>query len=309
MDDRLTREVTLFCAAESSGAGESLHGTAPTAQVWLLLEVDQPWGSKAYPLSDLPQPVKAHLDGLLRAHKPDVRLLLIRQQPRRVTGGLRFYAAMAGLQPTRLFAFELGLYEDLLSLDLEQLLHSPDLYAEYEERETLYIVCTNGKRDPCCARLGLPVYGALASQAEERVWQSSHVGGHRFAGNVGCFPEGVFYGRVDLTVAADLLATQARRELYLKRYRGRSCFAEPVQAAEIYLRQELGILGLEELALQRVNSESAERVAAVFLYAHSGITYRVEVEVLSGVTQVRTSCQDEAASPKDAYRLAGITKP
>lgn len=309
MDERQTPDVALFCAAESSEAGESLHGTAPTAQVWLLLEVDQPWGSKAYPMSDLPQPVKAYLDGVLRAHKPDVRLLLIRQQPRRVTGGLRLYVAMADLQPPRLFAFELVRYEDLMALDLEQLLRFPEMYEEYEEQEALYTVCTNGKRDPCCARLGLPVYGALAAQAGERVWQSSHVGGHRFAGNVGCFPQGVFYGRVDLTVAADLLAAQARRELSLEHYRGRSCYVEPVQAAEVFLRQELAALGLDEIALLGIASESTERVVADFLHTGSEIPYRVDVEVLSGVMPVRTSCRDDVASPKDAYRLAGITKP
>src|SRR6266536_819344 len=46
-------------------------------------------------------------------------------------------------------------------------------------------------------RRGRSLYQALAELAEEDwVWQISHVGGDRFAGNVVVLPEGLYFGRV-----------------------------------------------------------------------------------------------------------------
>ena len=59
-----------------------------------------------------------------------------------------------------------------------------------------YFVCTNGQRDLCCARFGLPTYAALRERVGERVWQTTHVGGHRFAPNVLTLPQAALYGRV-----------------------------------------------------------------------------------------------------------------
>ncbi len=62
----------------------------------------------------------------------------------------------------------------------------------------LLVVCTHGKRDRCCAKNGRPLYDALRRETESGwVWQSTHVGGDRFAGNVVVFPQGLYYGRVE----------------------------------------------------------------------------------------------------------------
>src|SRR5205823_14758202 len=57
-------------------------------------------------------------------------------------------------------------WEDLLDLDLT----SPGEPVAHP----LLLVCAHGKHDRCCARLGRPLYEALAEQAEEGwVWQCS----------------------------------------------------------------------------------------------------------------------------------------
>lgn len=69
-----------------------------------------------------------------------------------------------------------------------------------EERWVL--VCVHGKRDDRCGRCGPPLLSALrracerAGLAELRVIGSSHVGGHKYAGNVIVYPEGTWYGYV-----------------------------------------------------------------------------------------------------------------
>lgn len=64
------------------------------------------------------------------------------------------------------------------------------------------LVCVHGKRDERCGRCGPPVLLALRRACEEegltdvRVEGSSHVGGHKYAGNVIVYPEGTWYGYV-----------------------------------------------------------------------------------------------------------------
>jgi hypothetical protein len=64
-------------------------------------------------------------------------------------------------------------------------------------------VCTHGRRDIRCGECGLPLQAALAAAIRDHgldnevaVRGSSHVGGHKFAGNVLIYPGGDWYGYV-----------------------------------------------------------------------------------------------------------------
>ena len=101
----------------------------------------------------------------------------------------------------------------------------------------LLLVCTHGKHDACCAKYGLPVYEAMRDLVDEGwLWQCSHVGGDRFAGNVVCLPEGVYYGRVGAGDALALVEEHLAGRVQLDLYRGRSCYSFRVQAAERAVR-------------------------------------------------------------------------
>lgn len=64
------------------------------------------------------------------------------------------------------------------------------------------LVCVHGVRDERCGRCGPPLVRALRRACEGlgiddvRVHGTSHVGGHKYAGNVIVYPEGVWYGYV-----------------------------------------------------------------------------------------------------------------
>lgn len=64
------------------------------------------------------------------------------------------------------------------------------------------LVCVHAARDPRCGDCGPPLARAIereaaaAGLADVRVRASSHVGGHKYAGNVIVYPEGVWYGYV-----------------------------------------------------------------------------------------------------------------
>ena len=62
-------------------------------------------------------------------------------------------------------------------------------------------VCVHGARDERCGCWGPPVISALrkacrAEGLDVHVRATSHVGGHKYAGNVLVYPEGVWYGYV-----------------------------------------------------------------------------------------------------------------
>ena len=53
------------CSGRAMDAGDSLVGSAPQRRIWLLLEVDAPWGPQALADSDLPPAVRQHIEDWL----------------------------------------------------------------------------------------------------------------------------------------------------------------------------------------------------------------------------------------------------
>lgn len=231
---------TAFCCDDSTRAGEALPGTAPRSDVWLLLEYPAPWGAKAFEDSALPDTVKTRLSGWLTAI-PNARLQLMKRDQ---TGDRRaFYVALA--RQGALYRFELAAYDSLLTLDIPALVGGAADFAAHRTDEKLYLVCTNAKRDACCAVHGLPLYQQMRAVGGDAVWQSNHIGGHRFAGTLVCLPHGLYYGRV--TDGAAVINAYNRDEFEPANCRGRCTETPAAQSAEIYLRQQLGRRGLAAL--------------------------------------------------------------
>ncbi|TPV96401.1 MAG: hypothetical protein B7733_05360 [Myxococcales bacterium FL481] len=110
-----------------------------------------------------------------------------------------------------------------------------------------YLVCTHGKRDRCCARLGVPAYTELQRLAGERALQTSHLGGHRFAPAILVLPHGYLYGRVPPERCGEIFAAHERGEVGpLEWLRGRVDLRCADQLAEIVVRRELGAMGLRD---------------------------------------------------------------
>ena len=173
-----------LCAEVSAGMGEALGATASRIDNWILLEYRGVWGPEPLQGSMLDPSVKAHLAAQLS--RPRSRLLFIRR-PRQERHGVACYTARTSQADQSIHRLDLDVHEELVGLDL----FGADRGKPVDE--PLFVVCTHGKRDRCCARYGRPLYDALRDQTDpEWVWQCTHVGGDRFAGNLVCFPEGLF---------------------------------------------------------------------------------------------------------------------
>lgn len=107
----------------------------------------------------------------------------------------------------------------------------------------LVLVCTDGRHDRCCGKLGHSLLAALRGQVD--VAEVSHLGGHRLAANCLALPSGRLYGRVTAADAPALVEAVRRGAAYLPRYRGRSGLDELSQVAEAAALEHCG--GAREL--------------------------------------------------------------
>jgi hypothetical protein len=298
----LIHNIDCFCAQLSRDAREEIFGTASTVDVWLLLEYSGRWAVEAFRESDLPPAVKARLSECLRL-LPRSRLLLIRQRERR-TSGLAFYIARSREQNSVLYEFKLDRYEDLLDLDVPGLLLETADHSGHISSRPLFLVCTHGIHDKCCAKYGRPVYTAIAQREDSVVWQSSHVGGDRFAANVVCLPHGIYYGRVDQNGSADAIVEAFNRgEVYIESYRGRSCYGFVVQAAEYFIRQRTGNLRIEGLELLGSRRAEPSRWVVTFFSTGGRLEHRVQISRERMGVQNYLVCKAEEQSELYRYQL------
>jgi hypothetical protein len=283
-----------YCSDLSLQAGEPLYGSAPQAQGYLLLEYTGGWGEKALKESNIPEPVKARLNGL-SAQLKGLKTLLIKTQPgQRQEVHIRLFVAALATQPPRLYAFWLTDYLDLLALDLPAVLAGDAIYDSYLHRAPLYLVCANGRRDRCCARHGLPVYNALtaetASNSEPQVWQCTHVGGHRFAANLLCLPHGLMYGRVRAEDTKAILEADRDNRIFLPNLRGRVSDQPVVQAADYFLRQQFSAYGIDDYrSLDAQELSPGEWLVRFTAQPDDKIT-QVQVRVLLTEERIFESC-------------------
>jgi hypothetical protein len=234
------------CSVLGERLGEDLAASAPTASRFLLLEQPGPWTARnAVTHSDLDVGIGRAL--LARADEGGVKVHLIRRSSRRAALPRRscFLIDMARGWVER---HTLGDPAEVLELDLTM---RGERWAE-----PLYLVCTHGKRDPCCARRGRPLARALKAHRPEQTWEIGHIGGHRFAATFMAFPYGLAFGRVPAATGPEIVSALERGEIVLEHLRGPVGNPWTVQAADVLVRRELGLRALDALAVESVEGET-----------------------------------------------------
>jgi len=250
------------CSVLAREAGEPLAGSAPRARAWLVVEQSGPYGFAALTTSHLPQAVRETLGSLPKDLGTTV--VLARRVGRHADDHVaierrRFWFAHVAPGGVRMRSGVLD-DADLLRPDLAEVLAAaavgelPPWGARTDE--PLLLVCTNSRRDVCCALHGRPVAESLGADPaySSRVLEVSHLGGHRFAPTALLLPTGHVFGRLDPGSARAVLDAAASDDLGpLEHHRGRTALAQPAQAAETAVRAATGITGLDDLdALRRV---------------------------------------------------------
>ena len=234
------------CTLSSTTAGELMLATAAAStENWVLLEVTGGWAPKAPATRGLPSAVTnlwAHV-----AQTPRARMLFIKQKPR-TSPSRRIFIGNSGKDPWWI-TWSLPNLEAVGEIDIDAIWKGQIPAVAEAVTEPLYLVCTHGKRDACCAKFGIAMYRALCDQNAARVWQASHIGGHRFAATLLAFPTGHCFGRLAPADAQPLYEAFENHSLWsLGHIRGRTMYNRPEQAAIQFLRQHLSqteVTGIE----------------------------------------------------------------
>jgi hypothetical protein len=293
-----------LCAAVSSAAEEPLAATASRIDHWLVLEYRALWDRDVLGASRLSQGLKEHLREQLHLLGPS-RLLFVKRPERRGRARRQVFFGRSRPGNERFYRLEVDHLEDLEGFDFAAAL-AADEPAGVPLDHPLLVVCTHGKRDRCCAKYGGPAYVSLCGAApSDWIWQSTHVGGDRFAGNVVVLPHGLYYGRVGEADAERLLAATREGRVELDRYRGRCSHSFPVQAAEIAIREAEGLLGIGDLAFAGADphDEGAWRVR---FRGPDGALREVDVEARDAEEPTYLTCCSARPQRARAYVATGL---
>jgi sucrase/ferredoxin-like protein len=232
------------CSHASEAVDEPLLGTASTITNWLLVEHPGPWGERALHHARLPVGVGPTLRR--RERELRIRVLLIRRHGRPAGGARTCFAIHTGPDRPWMERAVLDDVRDVATLDLDALGRGRSIGLTPVEG-AVFAVCTHGRRDPCCAERGRPLAAALSQAFPEQTWESTHIGGDRFAGNMIAFPHGFYFGRVDASTGVEVGAAYLERRVDFEHLRGRSCRPIDVQAAEHFLRTRHDLIGTDDV--------------------------------------------------------------
>ena len=257
-----------------------MAGTATRVDVWIMLEYRRAWQAKAIETNTfdaltqrwLAQTVTDFANRGLIARPQFIR------RPQRSDGIHLFVAHNGQLNGTQV-ADEKSLQQlDLVDSPLPEA-HGPQ-----------YFVCTNAKRDLCCAKFGRPTYAAIHRALPDRVWQTTHVGGHRYAPNILELPSANLYGRVFANDVPEFLAITERKETAWRFLRGNCALTQVAQTAQQVLAEQY-----DSLSLLQETEDSAT-------FATSDGVRRVSVKPDENGLDLMPSCGKET---KRVYPLRG----
>lgn len=206
------------CRDASAAAAEPLLGSALVERTLLVVEQPGSWGREAVSENRMATVPAASLRGL--DADPAVRVMVARRARGFATPGARKWwridATPAGVTAS----------QGQIAVDEPLTLAALASHTSPASEEILFI-CTNGKRDRCCAEAGRDLVHSLT---DDRVWEISHLRGHRFAPTALRLSDGVMMGR--LSQAAAISALDSAWAPPPSMARGRVGRSAPEQVAE-----------------------------------------------------------------------------
>ncbi|MBO3129597.1 sucrase ferredoxin [Dermatophilus congolensis] len=291
------------CSIQWDKATDPAWGTTSPALFWIAMEQRGPWGRKAFTQSRLDPTIGQTLEK--NAETAGGRALLIRQPsaaretatpyPRHVflSGGMTQGTPwlLHGTHPDPAVIANLP-FEAAAAGDINAVReHAPWLTPTHA---SILLICTNSKRDQCCAKRGRPIVDTTSPHFPERIWDCTHTGGHRFAPTAIVLPHGLGLARLNDTHTIPQLltdtsgnpsdttfttATTPHTLTTSYHLRGLSHLPAAEQAADAYIRTHLASTNETTpiLALTTTADATEERTTPVTVTHTDGRTWNLLV--------------------------------
>jgi hypothetical protein len=265
------------CAVHADARGDSMLGTAPPYGRVLLVHQPGAWGPRGLIESRCDPAVARRID--VAAANAGMRLQAIRRHGKHEVG-IPVGGYVVGIADTRATPATIAWwrFDDLAELATELEAGGPERPPVEIDTAPLFLVCAHGRHDACCALRGRPVAHALQLVRPGRVWETTHLGGDRFAANLLVLPTGELYGRVTPSVAAAFADRVDAGDVVPELMRGRLGLAPIAQAALIYAHERLGIAARDALAVTSVERVDAERARATVATPRGVVVVTVSIE-------------------------------
>ncbi len=254
-----------FCSKQSILLREEMAGTASQVGQWLLIEYSKQWG-RDIASTPLFHDSRTWIEKI-ELQFPLLRIQLVRnpsntrkKNDRIWVGGSR--GVDSWMQVYECDVSMLSQFDVAAALSRGPVGNNRDMGIGIPQ----YLVCVHGKRDQCCAKYGLPIFDAAHKVAPGRVWQTSHLGGHRFAPTMLVLPEGILYGRLDGETVLSTIRSHDNGSLGpLDCMRGNVQWSSEAQAADIALRKKYGIDAKDRLTfVKEVSGQDTSHKRFVF---------------------------------------------
>ena len=297
--------ATAFrCAVQAEVRGDSMLGTAPPQTRILLVHQPGPWGSRGLLESRCDRSVAQRIDHA--AANLGMRLQTIRR-PGKHEVGVPEGGFCFGIARTDGDAASLAWWgvDDLADAATELEAGFPERPPAEIDTQPLYLVCCHGRHDACCALRGRPVARALEAARPGRVWETTHLGGDRFAANLLVLPTGELYGRVPAALATTLADRVDAGEIVPALMRGRIGMSPIAQAALVFAHERLGIIDRDALAVRSVRHFEPDLAEAEIVAPHGTFLVTVGIETSDGA---QLTCRGPEGAKARAYRGTNIAK-
>ncbi|TCO52403.1 sucrase ferredoxin [Actinocrispum wychmicini] len=243
------------CAVVTRLLGGSPAGTAAFMTSWLLIEYPGPWPSDALETALAEAFTAPQLRQLDELRNAGLRTLLIRHPGRHLRephlAQRRVFFGGTGPHGRWLESIRIDDMAALKSLDLTAIAAGVGGVGT-PVPGPLFLVCTHGTKDMCCALLGRPLAASLDAAYPDQVWEVSHVGGDRWAGNLMVVPDGYLHGQLAPAEAEVVARAAINGEVDPEHLRGRTgAPTQWMQYAEIAVRKHTGLRGLDDVIALR----------------------------------------------------------
>jgi hypothetical protein len=246
----VTNGSAFRCAVAAETRGDPMVGTAPPQTRVLLVHQPGAWGPRGLVESRCDPEVARRIDAA--AADAGMRLQAIRLPGKHAAPTADGYdvaiADTRGSPATTTWWRVSELAEFATELETG----GPHRKPVAIDTAPLFLVCTHGRHDACCALRGRPVAQALQQIRPGRVWETTHLSGDRFAANLLILPTGELYGRVPAQLAPEIVERADAGELLLSVLRGRIGLTPVAQAALAFAHRQLNVAERDALTVASV---------------------------------------------------------